>query len=94
MSIDDPRLILAVGGLGLAINLIGLFLFGEVGHGHSHGGADGGGEGHSHGFQENDSSNTEEQNREKSQGVRNLIMIMMRIMTTMILFYLSLQAGR
>jgi len=71
LSIDEPRLILAVGGLGLAINLVGLFLFGEVGHGHSHthhshGGAEA--EGHSQGSQENDSSNTEEQGKKKSQG--------------------------
>ena len=46
--IEDPELIMIVGGVGLAINLLGMCLFGDVGHGHSHGG-DGGGHGHSHG---------------------------------------------
>ena len=45
--IADPQLILIVGGVGLAINLFGMCLFGDVGHGHSHGGE--GGHGHSHG---------------------------------------------
>jgi zinc transporter 1 len=45
-TIDNPRLILLVGGIGLAINLVGMLLFGDVGHGHSHGG--GGGHGHVH----------------------------------------------
>ena len=40
--IHDPDLMLIVGGVGLAVNLIGLFLF--QGHGHSHGH----GHGHSH----------------------------------------------
>lgn len=42
-KVDNPKLLLIVGGAGLAINLIGLVLFGS--HGHSHGG----GHGHSHG---------------------------------------------
>ena len=49
--IDDPQLIMIVGGTGLAINLIGMVLFGDVGHGHSHGGVDDGqghGDSHSH----------------------------------------------
>ncbi len=37
-------LLLVVGGVGLAVNIIGLFLF--QGHGHSHGDE---GQGHSHG---------------------------------------------
>ena len=41
-TIEDPVMILIVGGVGLAINLAGMFLFGDVGHGHSH---DGGGHG-------------------------------------------------
>lgn len=45
--IADPQLIMIVGGVGLAINLFGMCLFGDVGHGHSHGGE--GGHGHSHG---------------------------------------------
>jgi len=43
--IENPQLILLVGGIGLAINLVGMLLFGDVGHGHSH---DDGGHGHSH----------------------------------------------
>ena len=43
--IEDPEMIMIVGGVGLAINLFGMCLFGDVGHGHSHGGD----EGHSHG---------------------------------------------
>ena len=40
--INDPRMILIVGGVGLLINIIGLVIFGhshggEEGHGHSHG---------------------------------------------------------
>ena len=44
--IEDPELIMVVGGVGLAINLFGMCLFGDVGHGHSHG--DDAGHGHSH----------------------------------------------
>lgn len=44
-DIEDPKLILVVGSVGLGVNLIGLVLFHE--HGHSHGGG-GGGHGHSH----------------------------------------------
>ena len=40
--IDDPHMIMIVGGIGLAINMIGLLIFG---HGHAHGG---GGHGHAH----------------------------------------------
>ncbi|XP_070563706.1 proton-coupled zinc antiporter SLC30A1-like [Ptychodera flava] len=52
-EIENPRLILIVGSIGLLVNLVGLGLFhqhghshGGGGHGHSHGG---GGHGHSHG---------------------------------------------
>lgn len=44
--INDPRMILIVGGVGLFINIIGLVIFG-----HSHGGE----EGHSHGHNQEDS---------------------------------------
>ncbi|KAK6191957.1 hypothetical protein SNE40_003523 [Patella caerulea] len=44
-KVEDPKLLLIVGSVGLLINLIGLCLFHD--HGHSHGG--GGGHGHSHG---------------------------------------------
>ena len=43
--IDDPKLVMIVGVVGLVINVIGLLLFGG-GHGHSHGG---GGDAHGHG---------------------------------------------
>ncbi|KAF9912808.1 hypothetical protein EC991_008670 [Linnemannia zychae] len=43
--IEDPKLVLIVGGIGLACNLLGLVLFHDhAGHGHSHGGHS-----HSHG---------------------------------------------
>lgn len=42
--VTNPRLVLIVGCLGLASNILGLFLFHE--HGHSHGGSGGG---HNHG---------------------------------------------
>ena len=35
-QVRQPKLILLVGGVGLGINLVGLLLFGDVGHGHSH----------------------------------------------------------
>ncbi|XP_060557113.1 proton-coupled zinc antiporter SLC30A1-like [Ruditapes philippinarum] len=44
-KIENPKLLLIVGGVGLLINFLGLALFHN--HGHSHGG--GGGHGHSHG---------------------------------------------
>lgn len=43
IDMTDPQLVLIVGGIGLACNLLGLVLFHDhAGHGHSHGG-------HSHG---------------------------------------------
>lgn len=45
-QIKHPLLILIVGGVGLAVNILGLFLFGNAGHGHSHGGE--GNHGHAH----------------------------------------------
>ena len=44
-TIENPKLILVVGGIGLIINILGLMLFGDVGHGHSHSDGD---HGHSH----------------------------------------------
>ncbi|XP_061176020.1 proton-coupled zinc antiporter SLC30A1-like isoform X2 [Saccostrea echinata] len=44
-EVNNPKLLLIVGGAGLVVNIIGLCLFHD--HGHSHGG--GGGHGHSHG---------------------------------------------
>ena len=43
-NVTNPKLVLIVGCLGLASNILGLVLFHDVGHSHSHGG-----EGHSHG---------------------------------------------
>ena len=50
-SIHNPVLVLIVGTLGLLINVVGLILFHQHGHGHSHGGHghSHGGHGHSHG---------------------------------------------
>lgn len=45
--LDNPKLVLLTGGIGLFVNIIGLFLFHQHGHSHSHGG--GGSHGHSHG---------------------------------------------
>lgn len=63
-ALTDPLLILVVGGVGLLINLIGMFLFhGHAGHGHSHGGGShghshgGGSHGHSHGGDSHGSGN-------------------------------------
>jgi zinc transporter 1 len=44
--LENVDLMLIVGGVGLFINLLGLVIFGILGHGHSHGG---GSHGHSHG---------------------------------------------
>ncbi|KAK3102744.1 hypothetical protein FSP39_013609 [Pinctada imbricata] len=45
-EVENPKLMLIVGGAGLLVNVIGLFLFHN--HGHSHGGGSHG-HGHSHG---------------------------------------------
>ena len=50
--IEKPKLVLLVGGVGLAVNLVGLMLFHQHGHGHSHGG-----HGHSHGGQKHSNKN-------------------------------------
>ncbi|KAJ0179511.1 hypothetical protein K1T71_005223 [Dendrolimus kikuchii] len=41
-TIHDPRLLVAVGTLGLLLNIVGLFLFHDHGHGHGHGHSHGG----------------------------------------------------
>lgn len=46
-EVNNPKLVLIVGCLGLASNIVGLFLFHD--HGHSHGGHSHGHGGHSHG---------------------------------------------
>ena len=55
-EIENPMLVLWVGAIGLVVNLFGMFLFHQTGHGHSHGGMShshshgaGGNHGHSHG---------------------------------------------
>lgn len=47
-QIENPLLVLCVGAAGLVVNIFGMFLFHQTGHGHSHGG-DGKKHGHSHG---------------------------------------------
>jgi zinc transporter 1 len=37
-DVQDPELVLIVGSVGLALNITGLILFSDGGHGHSHGG--------------------------------------------------------
>ena len=47
-SVEQPKVVAIVGGIGLLMNLLGLVIFGADGsmHGHSH--DNGGGHGHSH----------------------------------------------
>ena len=59
--INDPRMILIVGGVGLLINIIGLVIFG-----HSHDGVEG--HGHSHG----QSSNQEDSQASSSASQMNI----------------------
>lgn len=54
-EVSQPKLVLIVGCLGLASNVLGLFLFHD--HGHSHGGD---GHGHSHGEETNEIRDAEE----------------------------------
>jgi len=54
--IENPKLLLVVGSVGLLINIIGLFLFHD--HGHSHGGGSGKSHGHSHGGSKHDHSHS------------------------------------
>lgn len=59
---SDVLWILVVGGIGLAVNLMGMFLFMESGeHGHSHG-LGGHGHTHGHGHSHNDDGDEEEDN--------------------------------
>ena len=73
--VEDPQLILIVGGVGLGINVIGLVMFGDVGHGHSHGGD---GHGHGHGDETdgrnnhgNDHQDDDDKNRKQKKSVNN-----------------------
>lgn len=58
--VEEPKIVAIVGGIGLVMNLLGLFIFGrdsEMMHGHSHGGGSGGNSGddaHSHGHSHGD----------------------------------------
>lgn len=52
-AINNPWLVFIVGGAGLLVNVIGLFMFHGHGHGHSHGGES---NGHSHGAVSNGNS--------------------------------------
>jgi zinc transporter 1 len=63
--IENPLMILIVGGLGMAVNLIGMIMF--CGHAHSHGGSD---HGHSHDHSHNHSHN----HSHKKKGSRSLNM--------------------
>uniref|UniRef100_A0A7M5XC63 Cation efflux protein transmembrane domain-containing protein n=1 Tax=Clytia hemisphaerica TaxID=252671 RepID=A0A7M5XC63_9CNID len=53
-EIENPVLVLIVGAIGLVVNLFGMLLFHQTGHGHSHGGLShshshgGGGDSHGH----------------------------------------------
>ncbi|OAQ23700.1 hypothetical protein K457DRAFT_198429 [Linnemannia elongata AG-77] len=58
--IEDPKLVLIVGGIGLVCNLLGLVLFHDhAGHGHSHGG-------HSHSHGHSHSQSTHSHSHEKT----------------------------
>lgn len=79
--VQEPKIVAIVGGIGLVMNLLGLFIFGrdsEVMHGHSHGGG-GGGEassshGHSHGDKEggNDGQGKDGHGHSHSAGQLNM----------------------
>ena len=68
-TIENPKLILVVGGIGLIINILGLMLFGDVGHGHSH---SDGGHGHSHGSNENTSERKNSDTDEKNSKAKDI----------------------
>ncbi|KAJ2799252.1 Zinc resistance conferring protein, partial [Coemansia guatemalensis] len=51
-QVKSPKLVMLVGCVGLAFNLLGLMLFHEHGHGHSHGHAHGDAHAHVHGDEE------------------------------------------
>ena len=75
--IDNPKLIFVVGGIGLGINIVGLLLFGDLGHGHSHGG-DGHNHGHGYGHDNPSYEDTfqieqeENKNQKSKKSVNNL----------------------
>ncbi|KAF9087010.1 hypothetical protein BGX29_001095 [Mortierella sp. GBA35] len=67
-EIEDPKLVLIVGGIGLACNLLGLVLFHDhAGHGHSHGHSNSQGHGHSHSHSHSHSHANEKPTSEKSK---------------------------
>lgn len=57
--VESPKLVLAVGGGGLLINIFGLIMFGSHSHGHSHGH----GHDHSHGHSHRKGSDTDSPKR-------------------------------
>ncbi|CAI5456627.1 unnamed protein product [Caenorhabditis angaria] len=72
-TIKEPEFVMAVGVIGLVINIVGLFLMhGE--HGHSHGG---GGHGHSHGgaAKKNGATKNHGHSHEKAKDAEPLMMI-------------------
>lgn len=64
--LDNPKLVLITGGIGLFVNIIGLMLFHEHGHGHSHGGH---GHSHAHGHSHSDGCKDHEkiENKQKNK---------------------------
>jgi len=81
-TIENPKLILIVGGAGLLINVLGMLLFGDVGHGHSH---DGGGHGHghdNHGHHENGEKKNDNKTKAhgKTEGQLNMRGVFLHVM--------------
>ena len=75
-TIENPKLILIVGGAGLFINILGMLLFGDVGHGHSH---DSDGHGHGHDDQGHH-DNGENKNDDKTDGQLNMKGVFLHVM--------------
>ena len=80
-TIENPKLILLVGGVGLVINILGMLLFGDVGHGHSH---DAGGHGHGHDNHghhvEGDINNDKTKAQGQSEGQLNMRGVFLHVM--------------
>lgn len=54
-EIENPMLVFCVGAVGLVVNLFGMFLFHQTGHGHTHGGMS---HSHSHGSDEKENGHS------------------------------------
>merc|ERR1719283_374031 len=65
-EIENIDLVLIVGGLGLGINLIGLFIFGHHGHSHSHHGH------HGHHGHDEEKKEKEKEEQQHHHDVENL----------------------